>query len=170
MTNEDAKRKRREAQKRWRNRNPDAAKAYYRKNSSEIARKARAAKDANPDMFRLRNRRYWSSPKGRAGYLLRSAKQRCENVTITRQWIQERLDRGVCEVTGLPLISLGPGDAIKNPWAPSLDRRVSGMGYTPENTRVVVWIYNVAKGSWKHEDILVMAQALLNAQLKEEAA
>lgn len=149
-----------ERTRRWRESHPDYAKEYYRRNAIWIADKTRARKKANPDWFRERDRRYWHSPKGRAGFLLRAAKDRTKNVTITKQWIQERLDVGRCEVTGLPFVLTA--NKIANPWSPSLDQIVAGRGYTPENTQVVVWIYNVAKGSWAHEDVLVLADVLIN--------
>lgn len=156
----------RKAARVWRERHPDYAKTYYRENAVLIAEKTRKAKQANPEKFRARDRRYWSSPKGRAGFLLMSAKQRSKNVTITKQWIQERLDRGYCEVTGLPFVLTS--NKIKNPWSPSLDQIRPGQGYTLENTQLVVWIYNVAKGSWAHEDVLTLANAL--TRLKNEMA
>ena len=157
------------AARRWRERHPEYAKKYYKENAEWIAAKSKAAKKANPEKFRERERRYWNSPKGRAGYLLINAKYRCKNVTITKQWIQERLDRGVCEVTGLPFIYDSSGQNLKNPWSPSLDRKVSGLGYTLENTQLVVWIYNVAKGSWKHEDVEILANAIMERR-KAKAA
>lgn len=156
----------RKAAARWRERHPDYGKEYYRKNAAWISEKTRAAKKANPEKFKERDRRYWKSAKGRAGYLLLAAKQRSKNVTITRAWIQERLDRGYCEVTGLPFVI--DANAIANPWSPSLDQRIPGQGYTPENTQLVVWIYNVSKGSWTHSDVLTLADALLT--IKEIAA
>lgn len=152
-----------EGARRYRQRNPDKAKEYYRKNTTLIAEKTRADKLANPDKYRIKSQRYWASVKGRANYMLRAAKNRHETVTITREWIQERLDRGVCEVTGLPFVieSRLVKSAIREPWSPSLDKKDPLQGYTPENTQVVVWAYNTAKGSWKHEDVLTMARALL---------
>lgn len=154
------------AARKWRERHPDYAKEYYRRNARIIAVKTLNAKRADPEKFREKNRRYWTSPKGRAGFLLRCAKDRSANVTITKQWIQERLDRGCCEVTGLPFVLTA--NKIANPWSPSLDQIIPGKGYTPENTQLVVWIYNVAKGSWVHEDVLVFADALL--RVKERIA
>lgn len=154
------------AARKWRERHPERKKEYYRKNALLIAEKTRADKAANPAKYRDRNRQYWTSPKGRAGFLLRCAKDRSANVTITKQWIQERLDRGCCEVTGLPFVLTA--NKIANPWSPSLDQIIPGKGYTPENTQVVVWVYNVAKGSWVHEDVLVFANALL--RVKERIA
>lgn len=158
----------RAAARKWRETHPDCYKEYYRKNAALIAEKTRAAKLANPQKFRERDRRYWGSPKGRAGFLLGSAKQRCKNVTITKQWIQERIDRGYCAVTGIPFTLTS--NKIKNPWSPSLDRKIPGQGYTPENTQLVVWIYNVSKGSWGHEDVMVMVEALAALNEREKAA
>lgn len=156
----------RRATRKWRENNPDYTKTYYQKNKEEIANKTRAAKLANPEKFRQRDKRYWSSPRGRAGFMLRAAKDRTKNVTITKQWIQERLDRGYCEVTGLPFTLTA--NKISNPWSPSLDQKIPGQGYTPENTQLVVWIYNVAKGSWNHEDVEILAEAVM--RLRKEIA
>ena len=47
------------------------------------------------------------------------------------------------------------------PFSPTLDRIDNSKGYTPENTQVVIAIYNHAKCHWTHEDVLDMAQAVL---------
>ena len=36
------------------------------------------------------------------------------------------------------------------------------IGYTEENTRVVVWLYNAAKNVFNDSDVLLMATALVN--------
>lgn len=48
----------------------------------------------------------------------------------------------------------------KLPFAPSLDQKVPGGGYTPENTQVVLWAYNAAKGDWGHDTLVTIAKAL----------
>lgn len=154
--------------RKWRQRNTEYSKKYYRENATWIAEKTRIAKRLNPEKFKERSFNYWRSPKGRARYLLRGAKQRSSNVTITREWIQERIDKGYCEVTGLPFVLTW--ESIKNPWAPSIDQVRPGQGYTPENTKVVVWIYNVAKGSWAHEDVLTLAESLIRLRQEEKVA
>jgi len=75
------------------------------------------------------------------------------------EWFIERLERGVCEVTGLPF-TLG-ADAYKGPYAPEVDQRVPQGGYTPENAQMVVRIYNQAKSNFSHEDVLALSKALL---------
>lgn len=91
--------------------------------------------------------------KGRANVLLQSAKGRAkvteQPITIDSDWIAGRLEAGVCEVTGIPFV-LTPG----SPRAPSLDKRVPSDGYTPENTRLVLWFYNRAKGAASEEEAL----------------
>jgi hypothetical protein len=52
--------------------------------------------------------------------------------------IQEQIDVGCCEVTGIPFDLTTP-----KAWnAPSLDQIVAGGGYTQENTRVVLYALN----------------------------
>jgi hypothetical protein len=74
------------------------------------------------------------------------------------EWIEERLTAGTCEVTGLPF---GNVDSGHDPRAPSIDRLDSSLGYTPDNCRLVVWVYNRAKFIWTDAVILEMARALV---------
>ena len=83
------------------------------------------------------------------------AKTKSLPLTITQEWVQTKLDQNYCEVTGLPL------GRSNTPFAPSLERVIPSQGYTPENTKLVVWIYNRAKGSGTHEDVLRLAEALI---------
>jgi hypothetical protein len=86
---------------------------------------------------------------------------------LTLDWVQEKLLQGACEVTGLPF-TLDTGQSSKhNPWSPTIDRKESTMGYTPENCQVVVWAYNVAKNSWPHSVVQTMAEALIHHSRKE---
>lgn len=83
--------------------------------------------------------------------------------SISPEWAVERLKPGKCEVTGIPFDfnreGLAPG--VMNPFAPSLDRKTPKLGYTEENTRIVIWLYNAAKGGWTDENVLRMAEALV---------
>lgn len=74
---------------------------------------------------------------------------------LTQEWVQEKIDRGVCEVSGMPFDM-----KRKGPFVPSLDRKVPGGPYTQENVQVVVWLYNAAKQNFTHEDVMVLAEAL----------
>jgi hypothetical protein len=45
----------------------------------------------------------------------------------------------------------------------SIDKIDPKKGYTLENSRVVVWIYNAAKNIFTDEDVMRMANALVNS-------
>lgn len=80
--------------------------------------------------------------------------------SLTQQWIENRLKVGKCEVTGLRFSDYGKLDG----YTASIDRVVPEKGYTEENCKMVVWIYNAAKGKWSHEDVLRVAKALLEVE------
>jgi hypothetical protein len=104
-------------------------------------------------------------PRGRASRLLADAKQRANGAglpcTITLDWVTERIAAGVCAATSLPFDLEGSG-APARPFTPSLDRIDPSQGYTPENTQVVAWVYNRAKGVHDHAAVMKMAEALCN--------
>lgn len=83
-------------------------------------------------------------------------------LTLTREWLIEHLSVGRCAVTGLEFdmeVKLR-GSGRMTPWSPSLDRINSTLGYTPENCRLVVWMFNAAKHIGTDGDVLRMAEAL----------
>lgn len=127
--------------------------AYYSANKARWAayRETQKAKEASLTWHR-------------AGKILTWARARAASKGIefdlTREWLDQRLSAGVCEVSGIAL-ELGKPDGQRfHPWAPSVDRVDSRHGYTQENCRVVVWIYNMAKSEWTDADVMKLAQAL----------
>lgn len=68
--------------------------------------------------------------------------------------ILSRIERGVCEASGLPL-QFTAGD----PLAPSLDRIVPHLGYTKSNVEVVCWAYNQAKNRYREGVFSAVANA-----------
>lgn len=113
---------------------------------------------------RARRIRHVADPHFRANQLWHAAKHRKKHgVTIDTAWIEQRILRGVCEVSGLPLVMSQSG---REPFSPSLDRIDNSKGYTPENTKLVCWLYNRAKGHWTHEVIMQLAGALCTASKK----
>jgi hypothetical protein len=79
-------------------------------------------------------------------------------LTIDKDWILEKLEYGVCEVTGLKFDNLGEIRAL---FLPSIDRINSKVGYTDENCQAVLYGYNAAKNVNTHEDVLKLARALV---------
>lgn len=130
-----------------------------------MAERQRAWRKRNPELARKRVREYQCSARGRERILWHSAKARALakglEFSLTREWIQDRLILGCCELTGLPF-SWGTrrGDGQMNgAFSPSIDRRDITKGYTPENCRVVVWALNCALGQWGEEVFAVVAKA-----------
>lgn len=80
----------------------------------------------------------------RANRLLRSARSRaCRHgleLSLTLEWIEDRLEAGVCELTGIHFT-----DAPRHPFLPSLDRIDPSRGYSPDNCRAILWMLNAAK-------------------------
>lgn len=105
-------------------------------------------------------KKYHNKPKGIAKRLLdlaqRRSKQKQLECTITRQWIENKINLGKCEITQLPFTL----DIKKGPWTPSLDRIDNTKGYTEENVKVVVCIYNFAKNQYTHQDVITLAKAI----------
>ena len=124
----------------------------------------------NPEKHKDQNIRkfekYYCSLKGRTTYMLGNARQRARKgnliFELDSEWLREKLEKGICEVTGIPFdiqINGGKGHNT-NSFSPSLERRNNSKGYTKENTEVVCWIYNRAKGAFPIEDLLTMLKAL----------
>lgn len=72
-------------------------------------------------------------------------------------WIEEKIEAGACEVTGIPFdldTKTSKSVHAQNPWVPSLDRIDSSKPYTKDNVQVVVYMYNVCKAEFAHADVV----------------
>jgi hypothetical protein len=102
-----------------------------------------------------------TSPVARASRLTAAAKIRASAKGLPFDldvvWVRERLERGVCEATGITF-----GFATERGWnTPSLDRTDARLGYTKANTRVVLFALNTACGDWGEEVFLRVAGGYL---------
>jgi hypothetical protein len=110
------------------------------------------------------NHKEWSTTKrGKSYLLLSAAKTRSKKFNLEfdldAKWVDERLSTGHCSVSGLPFV-LTKSATLKHPMSPSIDRIDSTLGYTKDNCRLVVTIYNFAKNEWSDADVLALATAL----------
>jgi len=137
--------------------------------NDSINKAAREWRAANPERDRENRLRHDNAhPESR---MLANAKNRAASkgwdFDLTPTWAQEKLRAGICEITGIPFdFNRGTVNA-HNPFRPSIDRRDTALGYTQNNCQMVVVAYNQAKGTWSHEDVLRLAQALVNKEVIE---
>ena len=78
-------------------------------------------------------------------------------------WLANKMNKGVCEVTGLPF-SLERDKYNKRRFAPSIDKIDPDKGYTQDNCQLVCWMYNQMKFIWSHEDLIFFCRAVLIAE------
>lgn len=97
----------------------------------------------------------------KAKQLYLGAKNRSTNVTITEDWILDKLSSGKCEVTGMAF-EFETKAKTRYPMAPSLDQINPGKGYTPENTRLVCNWFNTAKSEYSDEQLFSWFQEWSN--------
>ena len=75
--------------------------------------------------------------------------------------LRERVEKMVCEETGIPLTHAAKGVLGGCFDSPSFDRVDAKRGYVYDNIRVVSYWYNCAKGSWGKKKLLELAKILL---------
>ena len=142
----------------------------------EIKAYWRGHRAATNDAYRDRDARWragsQATVRGRASRMVSRSRSFARRAgvehTITVEWVVEKLTAGKCEATGLPF-DLEPNTmpCRSNPFQPSLDRIIAGGGYTPENVRVTVFIFNVARSDFGDAPLLTMARALIATQPKK---
>jgi hypothetical protein len=159
---------------------------WYRENKEIVDARVRQQRADDPKHFAVIRRKYylanrekWQTYKARAyirrridlhararhmvAWIRLNAARAGVPFDLTVDWIRERLESGVCEVTGLKFDFTDEkrGGRHISPYAPSIDRIDGPNGYVQGNCRIVVWMYNVAKQHWSEDEVLVMARALV---------
>ena len=72
---------------------------------------------------------------------------------------------GRCAVTGISFhLQSFPDALVKHPFAPSIDRKLSSGGYTPDNVRLVCIAANFGMGQWGEEVFLSLARAAVELE------
>ncbi len=134
----------------------------YRTRCKECCRSDEAARKAKvPKAKRAADHEKWRR-QSRGAALVRlaafRAKQKGLPCTLIPAAVQAVIDGGECQMTGIPF-NLDGGRT----WdSPSLDRIDNSKGYTPENTRVVLYAVNVMANTWGENKIVEVASAIMD--------
>lgn len=145
----------------------NANRIEYKKHPEKMRERRRKWYKENARKSCARFAEYRRTVHGRAVGLVGHARSRAKNKNITfkltKSWVEERLEHGVCERTGLKFDITGEE---RNAFTPSIDQIIPSAGYTPENCQVVVFGYNALKCDFTHEDAMVIARALVKKELE----
>jgi hypothetical protein len=91
---------------------------------------------------------------GRASMLLNRCRQRAKKYNykfnLTKKIIKDKLEKRICEKTGINLII---DNSNYNPYSPSIDRINSNLGYTENNIQVTCMIYNFCKNKFTDNQV-----------------
>lgn len=103
----------------------------------------KARKEYHKKYYEEYGRKWRQTSEFRARYLLSNVQSRKKGHDLDIKWIQERLDIGVCEITGIPFSY----EVIngRKPKGASIDRIDSSKGYYKENCQMVLTWINYAK-------------------------
>jgi len=104
----------------------------------------------NPKEFKLRRLFVYSKVR---------AKEKNMDHSITRKWLNEKTESNLCEVTELPFDY--DTTLQRNPFGPSIDRIDVSKGYTPENCRLVIWVFNAGLGHYTEKELYIICKAYL---------
>lgn len=127
--------------RRWREENPEKSRETSRKASEKWRRE-------NPILRKARD--------------LKSFAQDAGPSDIDLDWVMKRLDRGVCELKGIPFVY-----EKRHPFLPSIDRiDASQPGHMKDNCRIVLWGLNAFKGTASEEVFLQCLEAVSAAPNK----
>lgn len=129
------------------------------------AQRTAAYRARDPERARGQWRKWAMSEKGGVTLLLNYAQDRAKRqgvpCDLDRQFVAEKLLAGKCEVTGLPVERVAPGEHRTHPFAPSLNRVDRSGGYTKDNVRLVCYAVVRARSDWGDEALLKIARALV---------
>ena len=93
-----------------------------------------------------------------------SAKKRGLLFELTEEWFEKKLERGVCETTGLPIKTKSYQEGargIRSFYSPSIDRIDNNIGYVESNCRFVCWGVNLAKSTFTDRDLNALSLSIL---------
>ncbi len=107
----------------------------------------------------------WKTPKGRLATMFSRIKRLQPDTDLTKEWCKERIDKGICELTGLPFDYIKIGRTMPN--CPSIDRIDSSIGYYKSNCQIILAWVNVAKSDMPQYIFIKFLKEVAKSMLKE---
>lgn len=141
------------------------SKAWYDKNKDRAVSWKREWVKNNKEQYRARRKRYRNNTNTRAIEMLSNAKYSANKKNVPFdldiEFIRNKLDAGICELTGLTF-NLEPLDGGRqNPYTASMDRISPELGYVKDNVRMILWALNAAFNSYGEEIYASIARVYL---------
>jgi hypothetical protein len=152
-----------------------AQKSYYQRNKDKCKERIRKWHEQNKERYAVTSRIWWENNKERkaetskkwndrnpysrliAASKVRAQKRGIEH-TLTLEWAKETWT-GKCALTGIDFICR---NGKTNPFSPSIDRIDPAKGYTPENSRFILFRLNALKSSDTDDaNALLIAEAFV---------
>lgn len=91
-----------------------------------------------------------------------SAKNKGIDFDVSEEWVKSRLQRGICEVTGLPIrTKAGSKSGVRDFYSPSVDRIDNNLGYIESNIRLVAWGLNLSKNKYSDREVNALALTII---------
>jgi hypothetical protein len=97
-----------------------------------------------------------------------SAKKRNLAFDLSEEWFRQKLEKGICEITGLPIkpkMYVAGEVGKRSYYSPSIDRIDNAVGYLESNCRIVCWGLNMAKSKYTDRDLNALSLALVLSHL-----
>jgi len=142
---------------------------HYQQNREKMVARQKQYRIENPELWKQKSRKHHNSISGRSKSLFNAALRRAEKrnyeIDIDLEWVMSRLEKGYCEITGIPFVFETRFNGHRNPYSPSLDRKDNSKGYTKENCRIILWALNMGFADWGQEIYLHIARRLVEYDL-----
>ena len=126
---------------------------YYLANKEKAIEKAKRYYKENKEFLNKKHKERYDVIKlvvpFRAKMLFDGVRKRARNkgwdFNLDVEWIEKRLDAGVCELSGVEFCLKTFGRRSRNMYAPSIDRKNPAKGYTKRNSHIVLSGVNFSK-------------------------
>lgn len=98
-----------------------------------------------------------------------SAKEKGVDFSVSDKWVKLRLQRGICEATGLPIRSkAGSKSGVRDFFSPSIDRIDNSQGYVESNIRMVSWGHNLSKNKYSEREVNALALSVILSNVPKQ--